>query len=207
MGGFQFQLTCVRDFWRQHLRKVFLVMLAVLLVSAAVGYLTCAAAPDATTAVIDYFMDAMLESGVVDETGAISPLGLLLNNWIAILFCVLYGFLPFLFLPVIILFSNAYLIGAMGAYYRINGISLRLFFAGIIPHGVLELPALAMASAMGYILCLTLVQKLLHRPDTPPMVELLSDVLRTLLIVVFPLLTGAAVIEAYVTPVVMRLFA
>ena len=139
----------------------------------------------------------------ISETGTLSLIDLLLNNWMAILMCVVYGFIPFLFLPVLILFSNAYLVGVMGAYYHINGIPMLVFFAGILPHGIFELPALVIAAAMGFILCLTLVKKLLHTPNTPPMKELASDTLRTLLLVVFPLLLCAAVVEAYITPLVI----
>ena len=206
MESLRYHFSCVGDFWRTRLHKVFWVFLLVLVVSAAVGFLTCRANPDITNLVIDYFMSVMEESGVFDETGAVSVFSLLLNNWLAMLFCILYGFLPFLFLPVLILFSNAYLIGVMGAYYVINGVPVIAFFAGILPHGIFELPALVLAASMGFTLCLTLVKKILRAPNTPPMTELLSDILRTLLLVILPMLVAAAVIEAYVTPLVMSLF-
>ena len=107
---------------------------------------------------------------------------------------------------VLILFSNAYLIGVMGAYYRINALSIPAFLAGILPHGVFELTALALGAAIGFTICLTLVKKILHTPGTPPMRELVSDGLRTLLLVVLPLLVCAAVVEAYLTPQIMELF-
>ena len=50
--------------------------------------------------VVGYFLSAMLDSGVISETGTLSLIDLLLNNWMAILLCVVYGFIPFLFLPV-----------------------------------------------------------------------------------------------------------
>lgn len=206
MESLRYHFSCVGDFWRTRLHKVFWVFLLVLVVSAAVGFVTCRANPDITNLVIDYFMAAMEDAGLFDETGAISVFSLLLNNWIAMLFCILYGFIPFLFLPILILFSNSYLIGVMGAYYAINGLPATAFLAGILPHGIFELPALVLSASMGFTLCLTLVKKILHSPNTPPMAELLSDILRTLLLVILPMLVAAAIIEAYVTPLVMSLF-
>lgn len=205
MDTLRYHASRVGQFWRERLGKTTLAMAAVLLVSAVLGYALCASNPEVTNALMEYFMSVMLESGVVSETGMISVVDLLLNNWMAILLCVLYGFLPFFFFPVLILFSNAFLIGAMGAYYRINGMPLSVFLAGILPHGVFELPALAIAAAMGFTLCLTLAKKILRFPGTPPMKELTGDVLRTLLLVLFPLVLAAALIEAYVTPLIMEL--
>ena len=206
MDTLRYHLSCVADFWRGGLKKRTAVIGAVLVASALAGYFTCVSAPEVTNALVEYFMSLMLESGMVGEGGTISALDLLLNNWIALLTCVVYGFLPFLFLPVFVIFSNAYLIGAMGAYYTINGFPASAFLAGILPHGVFELSALALAGAMGFTICLTLVKKIVHAPGTPPMGELVSDVLRTMLLVALPLLLAAAVVEAFITPAVMSLF-
>ena len=106
----------------------------------------------------------------------------------------------------LILFSNAFLIGAMGAYYRINGMPLSVFLAGILPHGVFELPALVLASACGVYLCRNMGRLVVGGPGRVPMVELLCGLLRVLLLTVMPLTVAAAFIEAYVTPAVMAFF-
>ena len=206
MDTLRYHFSCVADFWRGGLKKRTIVLGIVLAASALLGYFTCLSAPEVTNAVMEYFASVMAESGIVSETGTISALDLFLNNWIALLTCVAYGFFPFLFLPVFVIFSNAYLIGAMGAYYAINGLPASAFLAGILPHGFFELSALALAGAMGYTICLTLVKKISHAPNTPPMGELVSDVLRTLLMVALPLLLIAAAVEAFITPAVMSLF-
>ena len=206
MEALEYHVSCIRDFWHRELKKRTVVMGIVLVLSALTGYFTCVSNPEVTNAVVEYFVAVMEQSGVVTAVGTLSAIDLLLNNWLAILLCVVYGFLPFLFLPVLILFSNAYLIGVMGAYYRINALSIPAFLAGILPHGVFELTALALGAAIGFTICLTLVKKILHTPGTPPMRELVSDGLRTLLLVVLPLLVCAAVVEAYLTPQIMELF-
>ena len=98
------------------------------------------------------------------------------------------------------------LIGVAGAYYRIHGFPMAAFFAGILPHGIFELTALVLAAAMGFTICLTVMKKVFRTPGTVPMKELVSDVLRTLLMVALPLLVCAALVEAFITPWFMALF-
>ena len=97
MDTLRYHASRVGQFWRERLGKATLAMAVVLLVSAVLGYALCASNPEVTNALMEYFMSVMLESGVVSETGMISVVDLLLNNWMAILLCVLYGFLPFFF--------------------------------------------------------------------------------------------------------------
>ena len=202
----RYHFSCVREFWQRELKKRTFVMAVVLVASTLLGYFTCVSNPEVTNAVVEYFASVMAESGVVSETGAISVIDLLLNNWMAILLCVVYGFLPFVFFPVLVLCSNAYLIGVAGAYYRIHGFPMAAFFAGILPHGIFELTALVLAAAMGFTICLTVMKKVFRTPGTVPMKELVSDVLRTLLMVALPLLVCAALVEAFITPWFMALF-
>ena len=99
MDTLRYHFSCVADFWRGGLKKRTIVLGIVLAASALLGYFTCLSAPEVTNAVMEYFASVMAESGIVSETGTISALDLFLNNWIALLTCVAYGFFPFLFLP------------------------------------------------------------------------------------------------------------
>ena len=150
---------------------------------------------------------AMIEdAGVVDSAGNLSPFGLLTNNWTAMLTAALYGFVPFLFLPLLSIAVNGLLMGLLAAWYHSNGISLGLYLAGILPHGIFELPALLLSDACGVCLCRNMCRLVVSSPKRTPMVELLCDLLRVMLLIVLPMTVAAAFIEAYVTPVVMALF-
>ena len=48
----------------------------------------------------------------------------------------------------------------MGALYQTYGIGLEVFFVGILPHGILELPALLASFALGLYLCWVLTAKI-----------------------------------------------
>lgn len=199
-------LTELRAFLRRDLRRLPLIFAGVFLLSCFVGYAVCAASPQLTETVVDYFNQMISDSGLADETGNISFVGMLMNNWFAMVFTILYGFLPFLFLPVITAVSNALIIGAMAAFYRLKAIPMSAFFAGIVPHGIFEIPALVLAVSLGFLLCRNLVRIILHSDKAVPMVDLLANILRTMLFVIFPLLLIAAAIECYITPGIMSLF-
>ena len=206
MSDIRMHLGELRTFFRTQAAKSCWMVALVFLAFVLFGYIGCRAQPEAMEMVVSYFQQMVEESGIVSESGSVSPLGLLINNWLAMLFSILYGFIPFLYFPLISVASNAVIIGAMAAYYQVLNLPLTLFLAGILPHGIFELPALFIAGTMGFLLCRNIVRIILHNGRAVPMVELLANILRTLLFVIFPLLVCAALIEAYVTPAIMNLF-
>ena len=162
--------------------------------------------PERAYQVLNAFMEQAEESGVVDTEGELSVFALLMNNWRAMLLSALWGLIPFLFLPVLSLFVNGALVGLLGGWVLQQGGSPAFYFAGILPHGVFELPALVLSAACGVYLCRGLCRIILNRPDKAPAVVLFSELLRVLVLVVAPLTVCAAFIECYVTPVVMAFF-
>ena len=131
MSGIQGHLAELRSFSRCQMGRIPWIMGLVFLLAALGGYGVCMAYPQLAEALLAYFQQSISQSGVMDETGGLSFLALLLNNWSVMLFCILYGFLPFLFLPVLVAVTNAFIIGALAAIYHLNGISFLIFFSGI----------------------------------------------------------------------------
>lgn len=201
------QITLLRAFLTgTDLRKIALRCALGLLAAACIGYWAAGQSPEVAEALLQQFMDTVQEAGVVDDVGNFSPFGLLKNNWTAMLTIVAYGFLPFIFFPVIALLTNGVLMGVLASWYHSQGMGFGLFLAGILPHGVFELSALVLSTACGMTLCRNMNRLVTSSPDRVPMVELFCDLLRVLLLVVAPLTVAAAFIEAYVTPIVMGLF-
>ena len=206
MSALKEHLHLLGQFLQTDFRKILLgcalAMAAAVLLGFLLGYLS----PEAVNMVLEQFMAMVEESGIMDSAGNLSPFGLLTNNWTAMLIAVIYGFVPFLYLPVFTLAVNSMLIGLMAAWYQSSGFSMGLFLAGILPHGIFELPALIIASACGVCLCRNMCRLVTSSPNRVPMVDLLSDLLRVMLLMVLPMTVAAAFLEAYVTPVVMALF-
>jgi len=196
----------LRAFGQSQVRRLPWVFAVLFLFFCGAGYALCVSTPELTETIVAYFNQLVQESGLADESGSISFIGLLINNWFATVFTVLYGFLPFLFLPLLSAASNALILGAVAAYYHSADFPMAAFFAGIIPHGIFEIPALVLSVTLGFLLCRNLVRVILRSEKAVPMVELLANILRAMLFLVFPLLLAAALVECYVTPSIMNLF-
>lgn len=206
MNALKEQLSLLGQFLRTDFRKVFIGCLLAMALAIVLGFVFGSLSPETVNTVLEQFMAMVEDAGIMDSDGNISPFGLLTNNWSAMLLAVVYGFVPFLFLPAISIVSNGLLIGLLAAWYHGNGISMGLYLAGILPHGIFELPALVIAATCGVCLCRNMSRIVTSSPRRVPMVDLLSSLLRVLLFLVMPMTVLAAFLEAYVTPIVMALF-
>jgi len=87
-----------------------------------------------------------------------------------------------------------------------TGISLLAYLAGILPHGIFEIPALVFSIACGVYLCRNMCRMVTNHPGKAPLLAVLEDLLRVMVMIVAPLTVAAAFVECYVTPVIMALF-
>lgn len=152
--------------------------------------------------------EVLEEAGVLETDGGWALFSLLVkNNVRATILTVVYGFLPFLYYPALTLGSNALSLSAMGVIYIREGYyTPAAFFAGILPHGIFEIPALLIACAVGLCHCRLITALLLRRPlQTQPRAQLIS-LAWVYAAMVLPLLIAAALIETFLTPVIMGLF-
>jgi len=202
----QEHIAQLRTFLRTRMRIALWLITAVFLFSALGGYFLYTQAPEQGDQIIDYFQQVVDNAGVINEEGGIALFALMFNNWRAMLFSILYGLIPFLFLPITSAITNASLLGVLAGYYRHNGIALDLYFASILPHGIFEIPALLLSISLGTVLCFYMVLWIFRHKKAVPMMDLFSNILRTLIFVIFPLIVLSAVIETYITPLVMTLF-
>ena len=206
MNWLKEQAVLLRDFLKGDFRRTLwgcvLGMLLAVVLGVGIGLLFPQRAYDAVSA----FMDQIADSGVINEAGEMSVFALLLNNWRAMLVSAAYGFVPFLFLPLLSLMVNGALMGLLAALMVSNGSSLLAFLAGIVPHGIFEIPALLLSIACGVYLCRNMCRVVVSSPDRIPLLELLEDLLRVIVLVIAPLTAVAAFVECYVTPVVMGIF-
>ncbi len=125
---------------------------------------------------------------------------LFLNNAIKAFFVLLMG-LGLGFVPVFFTLINGVLIGVV---IHLAGPSAALL-AGILPHGVIEIPAVLFAAAMGMHLGAGIWCKARGKDFNVP--AQVTAAVRIYLRFVAPALLVAAFIEAYITPSVMRLVA
>lgn len=145
---------------------------------------------------------------LVDDAGNLTALGLFYNNIQATFLLAFVGAVPLLCLSGVLLAMNLLIVGAVCALVISLGVySVPATLAMVVPHGIFEIPALCLGAGCGLLFCGTLTGIVLHPAGALARVtESCCGMLRTLVLLVTPLLAVAAVIEAYVTPLVFSLF-
>lgn len=139
---------------------------------------------------------------IMTDAGEIDTIKLIANNLVACLSVIMIGFVPLLCLPMLAMLSNAIIIGIVGAISVTHGLGILTFLAGIVPHGIFEIPALIISGAMGLFICFTLTTKLLRRTGMP-IKEMVHKTVLTYVYVLVPLLIVAGLIEVYITPLLL----
>jgi stage II sporulation protein M len=96
---------------------------------------------------------------------------------------------------------NIGVVGGVYALIELLGMNPNpLFFAGVLPHGIFEIPALVIGSAIVLYMGAVIVTPQTGKSLGEVMIELFADWVKIFLGVVVPLLAIAAIIEAYITP-------
>ena len=196
------QLRALGDFWREEYGRWVGMTAVAFLVLVVLSYIAGRLFPEIPAAILTYFNEIVADSGIVRDDGSFSALALFGNNLRAMVLSTLYGFIPFLYLPALSMGVNAILLGMVAS--SVNGQWL-LLAAGILPHGIFELPALCLSLAAGLCLCQN-INRYIRKNEKGFMKPLLLNILRVTGLVVIPLLVVAAIMESYVTPAVMQLF-
>lgn len=196
------QLRALGDFWREEYGRWVGMTAVAFLVLVVLSYIAGRLFPEIPAAILTYFNEVVADSGIVRDDGSFSALALFGNNLRAMVLSTLYGFIPFLYLPALSMGVNAILLGMVAS--SVNGQWL-LLAAGILPHGIFELPALCLSLAAGLRLCQN-INRYIRKNEKGIMKPLLLNILRVTGLVVIPLLVVAAIMESYVTPAVMQLF-
>ena len=131
----------------------------------------------------------------------ISASFLFLNNTRAMVAIFLAGLVSFSVLGVLFYMVNIGLIGGVFAIFELLGLSpWPILLAGVLPHGILEIPALMIGSAAVLYLGAAIVTPQTGKSMGEVVLMLLADWTKIFVGVVVPMLALAAVIEAYVTP-------
>ncbi len=161
--------------------------------------------PNATHKEISGIMKSAGRSAGLAQAGIHIPaLFIFGNNVRATLFVFLGGIFTFSVLGILIFLLNIGLIGgALGIVYLMGYSPALIFAAGLLPHGIFEIPALMIASAIVLRIGAVLVTPQLGKSMGQIALEQLADWAKVFVGLVIPLLAIAAVIESYVTPMIL----
>ena len=192
------------------MRRIAPAILAVALIAGVSVWLGHAWVVDNVSSVIAKVSPEKLEkleasiSSIPDLSnlqGNINAPSLFLNNTRAVAFIFLAGLVSFSVLGILLYMVNIGMIGGLFALFELLGMHpWPMFRAGVLPHGIFEIPALMIGSAVVLYMGASIVTPQTGKSMGEVILELLADWVKIFLGVVVPLLAIAAVIEAYITP-------
>ena len=129
---------------------------------------------------------------------------LFMNNTRAVTLIFFAGLFSFSVLGVLLYMVNIGLLGGVFALFQLLGLQpWPIFLAGVVPHGVFEIPALMIGSAAMLYIGVTIVTPQTGKSMGEVILELLADWTKIFIGIVVPLLAVAALIEAYISPVLL----
>lgn len=198
-----------RQFFRNYYQPMLLVAL-LLLAAIGIGYLLAGR----FTLPVDDLELGSLSGGSIEglEALPIYSVGGVLTVWLhnlrALLLGTMLGVFTFGVLGVLVIMLPLVIIGYFMASLAGIGFSPLVFFAVfVLPHGILEIPGIIVAGAAILKLGATLAAPARRGTIGEAFLLAFTDWVKVMLLVVCPLLLGAAVLEVFLTPaVVVRFF-
>lgn len=149
----------------------------------------------------DMVREARDSAGLVQTGHGLSALTIFVNNLRATSVVFLSGLVTFSILGMAAYLMNVGLVGGVLGILKIIGYSPGLLFvAGLLPHGIFEIPALMLATATILRIGAVLLTPQMGKSMGQIFLEVLADGAKVLIGIVLPLLLIAALVEAHVTP-------
>lgn len=212
--------------WHAHYKRYFKIAARALALGFVLGFVYFMARPAQERKALAFVMKS-LKDIPLGAPPLVLALTLFYHNARASVIAVAAGAVPFACLPVLDPIANGATLGLLASVSKHQGLNVPLLFLkSVAPHGIFELPAVLYATSVGIYLSLAL-GKLAREasrkkrgralqggapsiaPDGPDDIagvaafgqDLAGKVVRSFGLVVLPLLLVAAVIEAFLTPV------
>lgn len=177
------------------------LLMAVTVFSLAflIGFFAVRDNPDIGTTLMSFFNDTVASSMV--EKPPFQMAGILFMNNLGACLLLFIGGAAFGSITFLILAVNGVVIGAVLETARsLKGFSFVV--AAVLPHGLLEIPSFIIAGTLGFALAQAMVRELAVGSDAAGTARQLA---KTFFVLVIPLIACAALVEAFITPEVIRL--
>ena len=171
------------------------------LLALAAGMVISASQPDVGQTVLDFFKNAV--SGEFKGDPAILLAGKIFANNLQACILLFVGGATFGAVTGFILLSNGVLIGSIVELVRQQQ-GIVFVLAAIVPHGIFEIPSFLLSGTLGFLLARSLLDEWHGQGDAALSARRYGGLF---LRYVVPLVAIAAIIEAFITPEVIRLVA
>ena len=196
------------EFFRDHLANIFVWLVFFAVLMSGLIYYSLLNEPESLTKILGSIKDALKEKGLLGIVGKNSfwvAYKIFLNNLQATLLFTALGLVPFFVGAVVFVSSVAVLLGATIALTVSKGFEIATFIKLTAPHGVVELLAVFYGASLGVFLSKQITRKLFpkRRESAFPLRFIWRKFLVSYAILIVPLLVLAALIESFVTPLLV----
>ena len=214
---FKGQATSVLDWYRRVLRQVvaqlFIPFAIVLMMAIAGIWFAYDWTMNNVPVLLQQYSQADI-SKLVRETNQLpdindlraqlSARNIFTHNVQAMLGILLAGLVSFSVLGMLVYLANICVVGGLLGVLQIAGMSpVLILLAGLLPHGIFEIPALMLSAASVLRIGAVLVTPQLGKSMGDVLVDLLADWTKVFIGLVIPLLAAAALVETYITPAIL----
>jgi stage II sporulation protein M len=178
-----------------HLVRYIIVLSLLFIASAGVGVWY---AHEFTVDAATFFELLAEEFEQIGEIGVVTTfLVIFLNNVIKSFLVIVLGVFIGV-LPIVFIFTNGFIVGVIGYFFYSSG-QLTDFMFGILPHGIIEIPAAIIASAMGLHVGVKALRWVFGVRGAVLKVHV-KRAINVFVHVILPAFLLAALIETFVTP-------
>ncbi len=195
----------IRTFHRESIRKKFYILVFVFIVTVIIGIVTYISSPKLFEDLISMVVGKINSMNLDRSNTFHMAMMIFFNNLRVSVISLLVGFIPFLFVSAYPIVGNALILGVFTTMFATKTGSIAATLAFILPHGIIELAAIIYAAALGVNICNQINLKIQKRSEKK-MATIIKSTITSFLAVVVPLLFVAAIIEAYITPMIAKLF-
>jgi stage II sporulation protein M len=173
----------------------------VFFLAVAVGYFSATREPIISEMLTGRFSDLVTPFADFNQWQIF--LVIFFNNSIKVFMAILLG-LFFAIIPFLFLAINGLVIGVVARIIQIEE-GLGFFWAGVLPHGIIEIPAVLVGAGLGIALGVR-VTKHIFKIKRYDIRQELRGSIKIFYKYVLPALFIAAIIEAFITPIVIAQF-
>ena len=166
--------------------------------TTVMGYFAAAVDPEMAS---NWTKELEMLKWILDQPPILIMMIIFLKNLLASAMAMLLG-LGLGLIPLMVVTSNGFLLGIVG-YAAVQKVGILFLAAGILPHGIIELPvvliSIAIGFRLGYLLAMTLAKENVDLSGETRMA------IHFLVRIVAPLLFLAAAIETFITPIAISM--
>ena len=196
-------------FFRQRFFKIFIFTAILFILTAVLAHVYFINNPEKAETVFSKMGEALRKKIPFHLKGLSKALAIFANNTFVSLLAFLLGFIPFLFIPGGVVIGNGIGMGIVSTMSAMMGLNSLFVIISILPHGIIELPAFLYSASMGIYMAVEIFKRVIFsEPEyiKKPFAPIIRQSFITFVTVITPLLFLAALIETFITPILMRFF-